>query len=1033
MGNKSRQTDAAANDSIARRVGPRIWRSLEELADDDEFAAALRREFPEYANRLNDGATRRQFLQLMGASLALAGMSGCIEQPQEKIVPFVQAPEHLVPGKPRYFATAMTLDGAAIGLLAESRMGRPIKIVGNPLHPASPEIMATATEIDRLRFGATDSFAQASVLSLYDPDRSQTVLHDGKIATWESFIAELQSRLREAQASGGRGVRLLTETVVSPTLADQLRQFTQGLPNAEWHQYEPIHRDNELLGSRLAFRADVVPLYHVEQADVVLSLDADFLGDGPMHLQHSRGFASRRRFNFTDPNAPLSMNRLYVVESSITPTGAAADHRWPCSPRAVTTLAMRVATALGLQVAGGDEMQNTDEPLERWFAALVQDLEQARGRSLVLAGRGQPPLVHAIAHWMNAALGNVGQTVEYREPVAARPEVQADSLQRLVDAMRNQEVDTLVILGGNPVFDAPANLGFAAALTNVSFRVHFSQYDDETSAHCGWHVPELHFLESWSDTRAHDGTASIVQPLIAPLHEGKNAHDVLNAMLLRPPTESYEIVRSYWQQQHTATADSDDRGAFERFWQTALHDGVIPGTQSPVATLAVRPDFAADLGQRISLREGPRENDRITVVFAADPSVWDGRFANNGWLQELPRPITTLTWDNAALIARTTAESLGVRIGDVVAITVELSTIEIPVLIVPGHPADVVTLHLGYGRARAGRVGNGVGTNVYAIRNSGAMWHVEEAAIRPTGRRHPLARTQHHHLMEGRDIVRAGTFAVLQENPEHPAFMASGHHAPADDSMYEPHLYKGYKWGMVVNQSACIGCNACVVACQAENNIPIVGREQVLRGREMHWLRIDHYFEGPPENPIHYHQPMLCQHCELAPCEPVCPVAATTHSSEGLNEMTYNRCIGTRYCSNNCPYKVRRFNFLDYNRELRQEATLQLLPNPDVTVRSRGVMEKCTYCVQRISAARIAAENENRSIRDGEMITACQAACPTEAIVFGDLNDLASRVLQEVTSPLNYAVLGELNTRPRTTYLAAVRNPNPALSEQVTR
>jgi molybdopterin-containing oxidoreductase family iron-sulfur binding subunit len=1025
-------TDATTFDPIARDAGPRMWRSLEELDNDDQFAAALRREFPEYADRLNDSATRRQFLQLMGASLALAGASGCVEQPQEKIVPFVQAPEKLVPGKPLYFATAMTRDGAAIGLLAESHMGRPIKIEGNPLHPAVPEIMAAALSIDRLRFGATDAIAQASVLSLYDPDRSRTLLRDGQIATWESFTAELQARLREAQTAGGRGVRLLTETVVSPTLVDQLRQFSEVFPNAEWHQYEPVHRDNELLGCRLAFGADLVPLYHIEQADVILSLDADFLTEGPMHLRNARGFANRRRFDFTVEGESLAMNRLYVVESSMRPTGAVADHRWPCSPRAVAEITKRIVAALGLQLDIGDANQNFEEPLEQWLAALVQDLEQARGRSLVLVGRGQPPAVHAMAHWMNSALDNVGQTVEYREPIVARAEMQTDSLQRLVDAMRSQEVHTLVILGGNPVFDAPANLGFAAALTNVPFRVHLSQYDDETSARCGWHVPELHFLESWSDSRAADGTASIVQPLIAPLHEGKSAHDVLNAMLLRPPVESYEIVRGYWQQWHAATADTLDRGAFERFWQTALHDGLIPGTRAPPATPAIRSELAADLRERLAPSDASRASGTISIVFEPDPSVWDGRFANNGWLQELPRPITTLTWDNAALVARTTAESLGVRIGDVVAITVELSTIEIPVLIVPGHPADVVTLHLGYGRARAGRVGNGVGTNVYAIRNSGAMWHVEEATIRPTGQRHPLARTQHHHLMEGRDLVRAGTLTALEKNREHPAFMAAAHHEPADVSIYPPHPYEGYKWGMVVNQSACIGCNACVVACQAENNIPVVGRDQVLRGREMHWLRIDHYYEGPPENPIHYHQPMLCQHCELAPCEPVCPVAATTHSSEGLNEMTYNRCIGTRYCSNNCPYKVRRFNFLDYNGELRQESTLQLLPNPDVTVRSRGVMEKCTYCVQRISAARIEAQNGNRSIRDGEMITACQAACPTEAIVFGDLNDDTSQVGKQSASPLNYAVLGELNTRPRTTYLAAVRNPNPALSEPVT-
>ncbi|HEX2473725.1 MAG TPA: 4Fe-4S dicluster domain-containing protein, partial [Lacipirellulaceae bacterium] len=773
---------------------------------------------------------------------------------------------------------------------------------------------------------------------------------------------------------------------------------------------------------------DVETICHVDRADVILSLDADFLAERPLHLRHARGFASRRRADTTAAAGSAAMNRLYVVESSLTVTGAAADHRLPVEPRAVAAFALRLAQTLGLALDQIDTAMNaigaSAQIPQEWLEAVAADLRQAGGRSLIVAGRGQSPFVHAAVHWINATLANVGATVEYVEPVAARPEPQVDSLQDLVEAMRTGEVQVLLVLGGNPVYNAPANSSFAAALEKVPLAAHLSQYEDETSARCHWHIPELHFLETWSDTRASDGTASIVQPLIAPLGVGKTSHEVMAALLGNPTANSYEIVREFWM----SRLDNSNAGGdtANQNWQQALHDGIVGETRSPAVQTAIRADFSEAIGQQLNLPLPSGEG--ISVVFRPDHAVWDGRFANNGWLQELPRPLTTLTWDNAALIAPATAETLQVKTGDVVAITVEGTTIEIPALVTPGQPANVITLHLGYGRERAGRVGNAVGTNVYPIRFSGGMWHVQEADVRATGRTHQLAVTQHHHVMEGRDLIRAGTYAEFAEHPDHPAFMSEGHVPSEVASMYPDYKYDGYKWGMVINQSACIGCNACVVACQAENNIPIVGRNQVLNGREMHWLRIDHYHRGLPENPAHYHQPMLCQHCELAPCEPVCPVAATTHSSEGLNEMTYNRCIGTRYCSNNCPYKVRRFNFLDYNRELREDVVLQLVSNPDVTVRSRGVMEKCTFCVQRISAARIQAEKEDRKIRDGGIVTACQAACPTEAIVFGDLNDSGSRVKQESTSPLNYSVLSELNTRPRTTYRAVVRNPNPALS-----
>jgi molybdopterin-containing oxidoreductase family iron-sulfur binding subunit len=593
--------------------------------------------------------------------------------------------------------------------------------------------------------------------------------------------------------------------------------------------------------------------------------------------------------------------------------------------------------------------------------------------------------------------------------------------------MSAKEVKALVILGGNPAYDAPADLKFAEALDNVPFSLHLSQYADETSARCAWHVPEGHLFESWSDTRFPDGTASIVQPLIAPLYGGKTTHEVMAAMMGIAAASSHDIVRDRWQR---TLATAEEGADFDRAWNIALHDGVVAGTASQPPNATLRGDFAAALSEQVAAYLGTLDDRSLHVVFRPDPSVWDGRYANNGWLQELPRPFTKLTWDNAALVNPRTADEYGVTTGEVIEIEAGGGRIEIPVFVVPGHPRETITLHLGYGRQRAGRVGNDVGTDVYPLRTSGEMWFARVSGIRKTGRTHPLATTQHHHRMAGRDLVRAGTLEQYRSAPEHPAFMTVEAHAAHEASMYPEPQSNGYKWGMVVNQSACVGCNACVIACQAENNIPVVGKEQVARGREMHWLRIDNYYAGDDANPTVYHQPVLCMHCEYAPCEPVCPVAATTHSDEGLNEMTYNRCIGTRYCSNNCPYKVRRFNFFDYNGELRDDPTLQLRPNPDVTIRSRGVMEKCTYCVQRINAARIAADIENRQIRDGELLTACQAACPTQALIFGNLNDVQSAVRELADSSLNYSLLGELNTLPRTTYLAVVRNPHAALDNR---
>jgi molybdopterin-containing oxidoreductase family iron-sulfur binding subunit len=1010
--------------SSADDVTAKSWPSVPEWVHDD---AMLKRLGPEFAARADlppDESTRRHFLQIMGASMALAASSGCFQQPQEKIVPYVRPPEQLVPGKPLYYATAMTLGGGSMGLLVETHMGRPTKVEGNPLHPAVPEAMLhqVAELPGPVKVGATDAFAQAQVLSLYDPDRSQTVLRHGQISTWDSCYAELREQLDRLASSAGQGLRLLTESVVSPTLGHQIAQLLAKFPKARWHQFEPINDDNALLGSRLAYDEDI--WVDPSGAKVVLSLDADCFGDGPMKLS----IASELR----GQGAVYGINecRMYVVETSSTITGAAADHRLPLTPRGVLVFALAVAQALGLETTVTTELADEQIP-EPWLDAVVEDLRTSREQSLVLAGRAQPPVVHALAHWLNTTLGNVGQTVHYPSPGSREitQEVQVEAIGELVRAMRAEEVAALVMLGGNPAYNAPADLDFAGALRKVPFSLHLSQYADETSAQSLWHVPESHLFETWSDTRAVNGIASIVQPVIAPLYESRTVHEFLAAMLGNPSARSHDIVRDYWIKEWGEIWWGDNENDV---WKSQLHDGYVDGTGAETRTPSLRPNFAELISEQLRPLLAPSKSQSLHLVFRPDPSVWDGRFANNAWLQEVPRPITKLTWDNAALMSPQTANEHRIKTGDVVEIEVNGQRVELPACVVPGHPAKTITLHLGYGRQRAGRVGNQVGANVYPLRTTGAMWFAEVTGFSKTGRRVELASTQHHHHMHGRDLVRAGTLAQYRESPNHPAFMQAHGHGDPHASMYPQFDYNGYKWGMVVNQSACIGCNACVVACQAENNTPVVGKDQVARGREMHWLRIDNYFRdrpNEPANPTVYHQPVMCQHCELAPCEPVCPVMATTHSAEGLNEMTYNRCVGTRYCSNNCPYKVRRFNFYDYNGELREDPTLHLLPNPDVTVRSRGVMEKCTYCVQRINAGRIAADIGNRAILDGEVLTACQAACPTQAITFGNLNDDGSAVRKLADSSLNYSLLAELNTRPRTTYLAVVRNSNPELND----
>jgi MoCo/4Fe-4S cofactor protein with predicted Tat translocation signal len=992
---------------LAGRPGRPFWRSLEELSGTPEFGRLLEREFPSHAAEWEEGLSRRRFLELSGASLALGGLAACTRQPREQIVPYVKQPEEVVPGRPLFFATAFPLAGYATGLLVESNTGRPTKIEGNPDHPSS--------------LGATDAFAQASILGLYDPDRSQTLTQFGRIRTWEALSEAVGARMKSLRGLQGEGLRILTGSVTSPTLAGRLQALCAALPRAKWHQWEAAGRDRVREGNRIAFGEAVEVRYDLEKADVLVALDADPLTEGPGRLAAARQFARRRRAMATDPKAPAT--RYWAFETAPTTGGVLADHRLPVPAASLPAVAAALAAAAG--VPGAATPAGLDEATRVMVAAAAADLKKNPGRALVVAGEWAPAGVQALAHAINREIGAFGRTVLVTEPVEASPVDQAASLKELAADLAAGKVDLLLLLGVNPVFDAPSDLDFALALRKAGLALHLGLHADETSAFCEWHVPEAHYLETWGDVRGHDGTVAIQQPLVEPLYGGKSALEMLQLLEIAgtetPAKKPLEIVRAHWQK-------SRGGADFEAFFRKSLHDGVVAGSALPPKGIA--PDALAGaralaaLGAPVVSAAAPKPGGALTVLFRPDHGLFDGRFANNAWLLELPRPRTTVVWDNPAHVSPATAQALGVATGDVLSVTVAGRSLEIPAIVVPGQPDGTLTLPFGFGRTRAGRVGNGAGVDVFPLRTSAALWEAP-ATVTRTGRTYDLATTQHHFNMEGRNLARGGTFAEYRKNPDFVAEMdeGSGHAI----SMYPPFAYTNHAWGMAVNLSACTGCTACVVACQAENNIPVVGKDQVRRGREMHWIRIDRYYEGSPENPSALNQPVFCMHCEKAPCEVVCPVAATTHSEEGLNEMTYNRCVGTRYCSNNCPYKVRRFNFYEFNED-KNLPSLTALANPNVTVRARGVMEKCTYCVQRINRARIDAERENRPLRDGEIRTACQQVCPTEALVFGDLNDPNSQVVARKKEKLNYALLADLNTRPRTTYLARLAHPDPSLA-----
>ncbi len=991
------------------------WRSLEELSDTPEFRKFVEAEFPGLKEQWSNPVTRRRFLKVMGASFALAGLAGCT-WPEETIVPFSSRPEGYTPGKTKQFATAMEIAGAAQGLLVTSFDGRPIKVEGNPQHPINQ--------------GATDVFARASILGLYDPDRSHRVIRREGVQelkqSWNDFLNFARPLMDRKIQNGGADVFIIAEQSSSPTFHRLRHKFLETLPNARWYVHEPLSRNNEREGTRLVFGEAYRPQYAIDKAKLILCFDDDLLYSHPAWVKHARDFASGRTAE------DGSMNRLYAVESVLSITGSMADKRWAIRSREIPA----VIAALGQEILKTSDTGSATQ--DRWkplmleqlagkadpavpVAEIAAELTGHPGETLITVGPGQPAVVHDLVHTINHALDNNGKTVNYIAEQAVDFGTSDNDLTAFAadfQSLPNKSESVVVILGANPTYSAPRTIDFAGLLGETGTSIHLSLYDDETSMLCDWHLPQAHYLESWGDARARDGTLSLVQPLIAPLYGGKTSAELLAHLLGEPTPGGHDIVRD-------TMREIFGGNNFETQWRKALHDGVVEGATLATEPVDLQPAAAPERLQRM-LEEATGTSDSLELVLIADGSVYDGRFANNGWLQELPDAVSKLTWDNAAILSLATANDLGVKTGDVVSLTVAGKTIDAPVYIQPGQADGSIALSLGYGRTRAGTVATGVGVNAYTLQTSpGPQYY--PVKITRTGRTHTLVSTQDHHAIDTRgmqeresrihELIREAELSEFKENPH---FASAHEHHPPLKSLWDEHEYTGHRWAMAIDLSVCTGCNACVLACQSENNTPVVGKENVAEGREMHWIRIDRYFSGPPEEPKVSFQPVTCHHCENAPCEQVCPVGATVHDDEGLNVMVYNRCVGTRYCSNNCPYKVRRFNFFEYHKNL--SVTEKMMYNPDVTVRGRGVMEKCTFCIQRINAVKIEAQNKRQPIEDGQIVPACAQACPTKAIVFGDLSDPDSRVSQAHQDPRSYAILKELNVKPRTKYLARLRN-----------
>ena len=1028
--------------------GRTYWRSLDQLADTPEFRQWMEREFPEGASEWSDPVSRRHFVKIMSASFLLAGFglagTGC-RRPEQRILPFSKMPENYVHGVPQYYATAMPTRGSAVPLVVKSNDGRPTKVEGNPLHPDSN--------------GGTDRYTQASILNLYDPDRATRFLKKGNTETPEAAMDYLSGLSRQLQSSSGQKLAFLMERGNSPSRRRLQQAISQKLPQAAWYQFEPVDTDIHRRAVTAAFGVSAEPVNRYDLAKVIVSLDCDFIGSEEDVHSNIRRYAQGRKIE----KSTDSMNRLYVVEPLMSLTGVNSDHRLRVNPSAVAQVAGALAAEVAKQAGGSTGVEKAEVPAgvnPVWITACAKDLVANRGQSIVVAGYRQPLAVHLMAHAMNSVLGNLNKTVLLLE----RPEAKEKDLAGLVQALNAGQVETLVILGPNPAYTAPVDLEWSKAVTKAPTVIRLGYYEDETAAQATWHLPAAHYLESWGDALAQDGTLLPIQPLIAPLFGGLTELEVLARIGGLPATNPYEIARETF-------GGYAGGGNFEEAWKKFLHDGFLATSAAKTVPVTLKVAVVTEaLGK---LKTNSPAKDSLEVVFHRDYSLDDGRYNNNGWLQEMPDPITKMTWDNAVLISRKTAADLGVKNSDVVEVTLTNRSVRGPVWVQPGQADNTIGLALGYGREKSGRVGQKTGFNVYPLRTSTAENIAFGASVKAVGETYPISCTQDHWSLEGRPIVRE---ANLEQYRKHPDFAKkmNAEEPPVNESFYPNPLdkVKGqalHQWGMSVDLNLCVGCSTCVLACQSENNIPIVGKDQVKRGREMQWIRIDRYYAGNPkkrkyidtykleklqqyeewvDDPQVLNQPMLCQHCEAAPCENVCPVNATVHDQEGLNLMVYNRCVGTRYCSNNCPYKVRRFNYFDYNKRpinalylgplaKRPEDEwdlIKMIKNPDVTVRMRGVMEKCTFCIQRIESAKI--DQKVKAGASGDVVvptdsftSACAQACPAGAIVFGNLSDPNSRVSKLKAQDRDYTVLDFLLTKPRLTYLAKVRNPNPEMPD----
>lgn len=986
---------------------PNYWKSLNQIAQNDTYKNYADREFQEGASELTDGLSRKSFLQVMGASIALAGLASC-RRPVEKILPYHQQPEQSVIGNPLYYATAMPFGGYLTGIIAESKEGRPTKLEGNPDHDASS--------------GKSNIFHQSAILGLYDPDRARKIRHNGEDATWEAFLAFCSSQ----NSDKTRRIAVLSEGNSSQTMARLRRE--SGLSNLSWVTYEPFGDENQLAGNAIALGRRLRTDAHFDKAKVIVSIDSDFLNLSTNNVEYVRRFTDRRR-NVEGNTSDIS--RLYSVESTFSVTGSNSDHRLRLKPSDIQAFAYALAAQVGA-VAGYTNYMSSNE----FLINLAADLVAHKGNSLVVAGDGMPEQVHAAVAAINSALSNTGTTVSYKEATHTGDGDQTKALTQLVADLNSGSVNTLIMLGTNPVFNAPADLDVANAIKKAATVIQVSDYVDETTRNgVGWHVPRTHFLEAWGDGASPSGQSSIVQPLIQPLFGAKSEIEVMNAVFNGLDTSAHDLVRATWLEL-----------LGENGWITALNDGVIPNTANPDAAVSLSAGLTDALSAAMQVVIST--NSDLEVSFKPDNHVFDGRFANNSWLQEFPDPITKITWDNVALVSPQTAISLGIddiyngknneNHTTLISVAVNGASVTIPAWILPGHADNSITVLCGYGSS-LGKVSSGVGTNVYPIRSTTGMY-AAKASVTVNQGDYMIACTQDHHSMEGRPLFRQATVEEFESNPDFAQKMVYVPGKKEDDpfaiTLFNAQTYPEYEpqWGMSIDLNSCIGCGVCTIACQAENNIPVIGKKEVSRSREMQWIRVDRYFVGDDvNNPQIVHQPIPCMHCELAPCEQVCPVAATTHSDDGLNQMTYNRCIGTRYCANNCPYKVRRFNFFNYPKIYLEENNvddpeiLHMAMNPDVTIRFRGVMEKCTYCVQRINRKKIETKIETgHSVKpaDGSVVTACQQACPANAISFGDLTDANSKVSKAKSSTRNYVLLEELNIRPRTSYLARITNPN---------